>query len=287
MIEVRKFLKNEGFELNKTHRQLDKIFLRKFPREKALEIEAIWLSIHSLGVSPKALYSLSESREQAHILISHDRERYVAALGWFLNQIKRLAPTSIIEMGSGTGVLLRFIAESVPGIELIGIDTELNQIEIARRASPIEYIVGDYLNWKDTKSHHDMIICNFGFDAHNFAASRRTHSTASIGATDFCPNCSDDFKSQFDQYMISWRKWGNQNATLLLVGRLANFGELRGVILAAASVGWSIDSENCSVLKTRDFDSGAVERFPALVFNSNDTRPVSDQMERMEAIYRS
>ena len=116
MIGARGFLKREGFDFDKKPNQLDKAFLKLFSVEEAERIQQIWASIHVLGGSPTRLYGVPKSLQQAHLLVSHDRERYLAAFDWIRNQVGALQPASVIEMGCGTGVLLRYLAANFPGM---------------------------------------------------------------------------------------------------------------------------------------------------------------------------
>lgn len=284
MLGARGFLKREGFDFDKKPNQLDKAFLKLFSVEEAERIQQIWASMHLLGGSPIELYSVPTKLQQAHLLMSHDRERYLATFDWIRNQVGELQPASVIEMGCGTGVLLRYLAANFPEMIFKGIDTEPALINVAPANSSISLLQGDYLAMSaDSKS--DLIICNFGFDSDNFEASKTPHSIDQIGQSKFCPGCSDDLAVQMTEYLTAWRKWGTPEATLLMVGRMPNFGFLRAVQIAGQNAKWSIELGASDVLRVKNLD-GMIETFPALTFGPAAAIGNAN-MEDLEFFYQS
>ena len=194
MIGVRGFLKREGFDFDKKATQIDKAFLKLFSKDKANEIRGIWEQIHMLGASPTKLYAVPTTLEQAHMLMSYDRERYLAGFDWIAKQVEALRPKAVLEVGTGTGVLLRYLAANFPDTWYQGIDAEAGLVGAAPANDRISLEVGDYLQM-EAKHEFDLVICNFGFDSDRFPASKTPHSIDQVGESRFCPGCSDDLAS--------------------------------------------------------------------------------------------
>jgi SAM-dependent methyltransferase len=279
VIGVRGFLKREGFDFDKKSAQIDCAFLKLFSTEKGNEIRGIWQQIQIMGASPTKLYAVPRTLEQAHLLMSYDRERYLAGFNWIAQRVEILKPKSILEVGSGTGVLLRYLAANFPDVRYQGIDMEANLIGAAPADDRISLLVGDYLTM-EAKSEFDLVICNFGFDSDRFPASTTPHSIAQVGESQFCPGCSDDLARHLQPYFRAWRGWAKENAALLVTGRIGSFGFLRAVVLAAAGAGWNLELDNSAVLKVADPDVGP-QRYPALQFRvAVQPATILEQVER-------
>jgi trans-aconitate methyltransferase len=100
--------------------------------------------------------------KQANILWSYDRARYLATFDWVHAQLVRSRPASAIEMGCGTGNLLRFMRANFPDMALRGLEEEPSLAAIAKLASDIPVTETNYLNAKPDRSY-DAVICNSGF----------------------------------------------------------------------------------------------------------------------------
>ncbi|TIL33925.1 class I SAM-dependent methyltransferase [Mesorhizobium sp.] len=283
MINSRAFLAKEGFIFDKKYHQIDRLFLKQFSAEEALEIRWMWQRIHSKESATTILYRLPKTSRQANTLWSYDRARYVETFNWLFAEIAHLKPRSAIEMGCGSGTLLRFLQANFPELKVMGIDAAPNFVEIAR-SSGVRAEVGDYRKIPAGNEGFDVVICNFGFDLADFEASIKPHSIEEIGTSRFCPGCSDDFRAWFADYVATWRSWGGKHARLLLTGRLPNFGYHRGVILAAADYGWRLDATHSCLLKVSD--AGQVEHFPAMVFEPGETDDIVLALANAERIFR-
>lgn len=281
---ARGFLKREGFIFDKRPNQLDKAFLKLFDAEGQALIEQIWWSIHTLSASPGQLYAVPKTLKQAHTLMSHDIPRYVMGMEWIARQVERLGPKSVLEVGCGTGVLLRYLNENFSEMRLHGIDGSSALVDVAPSHPAIRLEVGDYLS-ADGDASFDMVVCNFGFDPDRFEKSTSPHSAAEIGASKFCPGCSDDLALQLERYMAAWRRWGTPKAHLLLVGRIPYFGDLLAFIRAAESRGWWVEPNSFEVLKVRELD-GLLSRYPALVFSSTPNGTSDECLLAVEELYR-
>jgi SAM-dependent methyltransferase len=273
MIGVRGFLKREGFEFDKKPSQIDRAFLKLFPKEKADEIRGIWEQIHMLGASPTKLYAVPRTLEQAHMLMSYDRDRYLVGFDWIAKQVEALKPSAVLEVGTGTGVLLRYLAANFPETRYQGIDIEAGLVGAAPAHDRISLLAGDYLSM-EAKPEFDLVICNFGFDSDRFPASKTPHSIAQVDESKYCPGCSDDLAGHLRQYFGAWRAWAIEDAALLVVGRISSFGFMRAIVIAAAAEGWQLEIGESTVLKVMDPDVGP-QRYPALQFQAS-AAPAAD-----------
>lgn len=285
MINARAFLGKEGFVFGKSPAQIDRLFLKQFSSDETARIQGIWQTMHIEGASPAALYGVPKTSKQANILWSLDRARYVASFDWLAAEVGHWQPISIVEMGCGSGNLLRFLSANFPEIRLKGIDAERSLVAISKAASNIDVVAFDYLDAAPAKPDFDVIICNFGFDLARFEPSTTPHSIERIGQSQICPRCSNDFSAQFSGYMKSWRAWGNESAKLFLFGRLPNFGYTRGVIIAAAENGWRLDLDRSRYLKVREPD-GSMQRFPAMVFTAAEVDGLDELLRDAEKLFR-
>jgi hypothetical protein len=189
-------------------------------------------------------------------------------MAWFYGLVADLAPKRVVEMGSGAGFLSKFLGEKFPEVEFTGVDAAANLAKIATELCGRHHFAANYLEL-EPDGHYDLILCDFGLDTANFAASTTPHSEAQIGSEKFCPGCSDDFKAQLDTYMRAWRRWGTEDAVLALSGRIQDLGQLRSFVLAANDTGWRVSLPECTILRTNS-EQGP-EKFPALLF-----RPATD-----------
>ena len=145
------------------------------------------------------------------------------------------------------------------------------------------FFAGDYLAVEPDDTY-DLIICNFGFDNPNFSPSRSPHSSTTCGPAAYCPGCSDDLKPQIERYMKAWRRWGTIDASLIITGRISDFGMLRAFVLGAQETDWHIALEPSTVLKVKTV-WGEVERFPALFFRSGARSKPAVDMEDIARFY--
>jgi SAM-dependent methyltransferase len=281
VVSVRGFLKREGFDFEKKPHQIDRAFLKLFPSDEADKIRGTWDQIHMFGASPTKLYAMPRTLQQAHLLMSYDRERYLAGFDWIRDRVEALKSVSVLEVGTGTGVLLRYLAANFPDLRYQGIDAEPALVKAAPADDSVSLIVGDYLKMEPA-AEFDLVVCNFGFDSDRFPASTTPHSTDQIGASKFCPGCSDDLAHHLESYFGAWRRWAKQDASLLLVGRIDSFGFLRAVALAAGRQQWDLELGSSAVLKVADPDS-VVQRFPALQFRAGSGTSAS--IEDVERFY--
>jgi len=179
-------------------------------------------------------------------------------------------------------VLLCYLAANFPGTRYQGIDVEAGLVGAAPAHDRISLLAGDYLQM-EAKPEFDLVICNFGFDSDRFPASKTPHSIGQVGESKYCLGCSDDLASHLQQYFRAWRGWAEEDAALLMVGRIPNFGFLRAVVIAAAAKGWQLELDESTVLKVTAPDVG-LQRYPALQFRASAAALISiEDVERFFA----
>ena len=127
---------------------------------------------------------------------------------------------------------------------------------------------------------YELIVCNFGFDLDNFEESTTPHGTAECEGQVYCPGCSDDMKSQLDNYLSAWRSWGSDYSSIAIVGRISNFGILRALVLAAEGVGWNVNLSLSKMLEVEGITK-EMESFPALLFQPSLISPGSVPLEKI------
>jgi SAM-dependent methyltransferase len=278
----RAYLRSIGFVLDKEPHQIDRLLLKSLSPDDRDLLNTIWAA-RNMGLSTGLdMYLVPKTLKQASLLFSYDWRRAAATMEWFEHVVRSLQPASVVEMGCGAGFLLGFLRQKYAGLQLQGVDTARNLVEIGSQLSGSALIAGDYCS-VDPDHPYDLILCDFGFDMARFKASTKPHNFVTCGEAQYCANCSDALKPQFDAYLQAWRRWGHAGAHLAVAGRLSNFGILRSFVLAARDVGWAPDLEASKVLAVKQ--EGRPERFPALVFRPAD-RTVAPELEVLARFFR-
>jgi hypothetical protein len=269
------FLKSMGFGVDEKPQQLDRMLLKALSAEDRKATRAIWAA-RDFGWSGSLLemYRVPKTRKQAALLFSHDWPRAAASMKWLEEIVRKIMPSSIVEMGCGAGFLLKYFKNRYPNTVFHGIDSAENLVAIGSELCGCALTNGDYLE-VDPDQKYDLIVCDFGFDLVNFTSSPAPHTTENIGEFQFCPGCSDHLKPQFDTYLQAWRRWAHDTSYLSVAGRIGNLGMLKAFVLSAREVGWGLSLEDSSMLKTKH--NGVPERFPALLF-----RPLPQSPEAVD-----
>ena len=274
----RAFLKTTGLQ-KITHQQIDKKLLRSLDDEGQIKLREAWDRLHRPNMHDSlALYSIPKTLKQACLLFSHDYSRMEQSIDWIAQKVFFLKSKSIVEMGCGFGLLIKFLQTQDPNLRLMGIDYAHNLVSIGTDLTGTNLIAGDYLEVNPTSSY-DTVICNFGFDGDVFAMPQHDGSD-SINEMVYSVN---DYKKKITPYIKSWRKWGKQDSNLILIGRFTHRPNLILATLEAANkYNWNLDMSQTTILKVADneFDS-ITEKFPGLVFNSNNENKVSEKFQEI------
>jgi hypothetical protein len=257
------FLKSMGFGLDEKPRQLERMLLKSLSAEDRRRFREIVAREPGSSSRLMGLYRLPKTRKQAALLFSTDWPRANAAMKWFDYVVRKVRPRSIVEMGCGAGFLLKYLQTTYPNLVFQGLDAANNLIDIGSQLCGRALIAENYLVAQPDHKY-DLIVCDFGFDLTDFTSSNLPHTTERAGEFEYCRNCSDHFKLQFDPYLQAWRRWAHDQSCLSFTGRIGNFGMLRAFILSAYEVGWVLVLSDSSMLKVKH--NGIGERFPALLF---------------------
>ena len=271
----RKFLKDLGFLFDLKPAQRDRKFLKLLPPEDQEVVERVWAAAGvGLDISTQ-LYTVPKTLEQAAALFSHDADRYLASMTWVADVVDETQPSSVVDVGCGAGLLLKFLRERDNHIELNGIDAAENLVQIGAELIEQDLLVGDYLTYAPP-SKYDLVICEFGYDNSSIPQSRKPHSSAMCGPASYCPGCAEDAQAHFREYMKAWRQWSRPEGALALAGRMTDYTDVRAVTLAAQEEGWLVDLERSRILATADRFNGK-QFFPAWYFTSDKARSATQE----------
>jgi hypothetical protein len=188
-----------------------------------------------------------------------------------------------LEIGCGAGFLLRFLHHAFPALDLTGIDRQSNLTALIPENDRLQVLTADYVSAAPT-GQHDLILCDFGWDSHDIPRSMKPHTSAEIAGKSYCPGCSDDLFDHFRPLLGAWKAWGVPEGELALCGRLTGIGDIRAVVLAAASVGWHPILRASTTLRVRN-SNGQWETFPALVFGPKSEGSTDSNLEALVQSY--
>jgi hypothetical protein len=274
-LNPRKFLKSAGFLFDIRPSQRDARLAKLLSPQQREIFEDVTMAA-AAGVDKSTdLYAIPQSLKQASVLFSHDAKRYLVSMNWVADLIAKQSPETIIDMGCVAGLLLNFIQQRFPNIRVNGIDLAENLIEIGRELTELNLIFDSYLT-ANPDDHYDLIVCEFGYDNSNIPPSTKPHTSANCGAVSYCPGCAEDKQSHFGEYMKSWRKWGGEKSNLALVGRMANYSDVRAMTLAAKGQGWHVSLGSSAILEIKE-KGQEPEKFPAFYFATDATLAASEE----------
>ena len=138
-MNINKYLKSIGLSGDTKHKQLDNRLFLSLDDSGQDKLHAAWETMRLFGRSSD-LYSVPQNLKQASLLFSHDYERIKKSIEWIENTISYLNSQSIIDMGCGYGVLIKYLQTKYPDINLMGIDKKPNLIQIGRTLTGINLI---------------------------------------------------------------------------------------------------------------------------------------------------
>ena len=280
-LKINIFLKKIGFNKDVNHSQLDNRLLKSLDLEGQIKLKKAWEN-NQLGFGRAIdLYTIPKNLKQACLLFSHDYERIEKSLNWIANEVISSNSKSVIEMGCGFGILLKFLKENKPEIELMGIDYAENLINIGKDLTGIKLINASYLEYQSI-SKYDTIICDFGFDMDNLKSPIRACKTEKIGKTEFCINCCEDFKKKFLPYIKSWKNSSNDQSKLVIAGRInSNRNFILAFLELCNEYGWNLDTSKIEKLEIYDKENKYGEKFLALCFETKEENKVQENFEKI------
>jgi len=280
-IGVRAFLKKMGLQRDASVLQLDNKLMNSLNAEGKKELEEVWRSRREGGFSSMLdLYLVPKNLRQAALLFSHDYSRTEESMKWVCEKILSLNTKSVIEMGCGCGLLLKYLKTKDPEIEIVGIDQAQNLINIGTKLTGVDLISGNYLNIQP-KTSYETIVCDFGFDSQDYEIPNSPHKYIDIGDVSICINCSNAYKKSFSPFIESWRRWGNENSNLVLTGRITNAGIILAILKISNSLSWNLDMSQTTVLWAQNNATKEWENFPGLVFKTNNEDKVEENFQKV------
>lgn len=267
-MNIHKYLRSINLSGETQHKQLDNRLLKSLDQNGRKKLESAWNVLHANG-GPSDLYSVPQNLKQASLLFSHDYQRIAASAEWISKTFECLDKESLIDVGCGYGVLLGYLNKKFPGKKLMGIDIKKNLVEIGRKLTGIELIEGDYSKVTPLDTY-ETIVCDFGFDLSDLELPNRTHKTSHIDGVTYCPNCCSDFKAKLSPLMSNWRTWGDENAHLIMTGRLTvNSSYLLATLELANELNWNLNLEMSTCLKIHNRRTKTSEKFPGFLFETS------------------
>jgi len=280
-IGVRAFLKKMGFQKDASVLQLDNRLMNSLNAEGKIELEDVWRSRWEGGFSSMLdMYLVPKNLKQAALLFSQDYSRTEESMKWVSEKVFSLKPKSIVEMGCGCGLLLKYLKTKNPEIEIMGIDQAPNLINIGTKLTGVDLISGNYLKMTP-KPSYDTIVCDFGFDSQDYKIPNSPHKTISIGDVKVCINCSNAYEKTFSPYIESWREWGNENSNLVLTGRITSPAIILAILKIANGLGWSLDMSQTTILSAQNNHTKDWEFFPGFVFKSIKEGKVEENFQKI------
>jgi hypothetical protein len=257
-----KHLLEEGFLFQSDPSIIDRR-LQKLMGPKRFRMYCNSYAAAQRGESGRAeIYRSVQTKEEAHLLFSHQTETIVAVDEWLGTKISEMArpPSQIADMGCATGTFCNWLKSELPDANVVGFEREKNLADIAiDNSKGTTFHRWDYSSGqKSPMADFDLLLTGLGID---FVAVDPNVPLGSTSRRDL-----PDYKAchqQITPVLESWRSISREDAKLFAVLRIPNATLFMAVVDAAAGVGWSIQLDECSWINT-----SYGQRFPGLVFSA-------------------
>lgn len=250
-------LRTERYDVSSEAAVLDRRLLKEAgsPRDKVLQ--TIWRT-NDEGQRLHELYRFPQTLREAHLLFSHDRVRIIDTFNWLLSHAPLEGP--IVDLGCGTGTLLRLLSRLDPDAKLVGVDEAPNLIAIARQVvgyPNIEWREAAYSAPLSGEFQTLISICGLEFPDQpkvlldEEEGIREGHVVGRV---------EDWAATRLANTLDSWRRVALSSARLFVVCRLGTVAATAAFIGAAARAGWAFSFAASQRLRSGD------ELLPAMVF---------------------
>ncbi len=252
-------LRAERYDLNSEHAALDRRLLKEVgsPRDNLLQM--IWRETDERKRLDD-LYRFPQTLREAHLLFSHDRMRIIDTFNWVLSHAPFAAP--IIDLGCGTGTLIRLLSQLDPGMRCVGLDAAANLIAIARQVPGhpnIEWREGSYSAALSGEFGTLLSICGVEFlDAPRVLVDEEE----GIREGHVVQRVEEWAAARVAGILENWRQVASDGARLFVVCRLGTVAATAAFILTAARAGWSFSDSSSQRLPSGD------DFLPAMVFEA-------------------
>jgi SAM-dependent methyltransferase len=144
-VSITDALRAERYDLNSDSAALDRRLLREVEPERQAALRSIW-NVTDEEQRLESLCAFPRTAREAHLLFSHDRARIRDSFHWALSRAPFAGP--IVDLGCGTGTLLRILRGTVASTPLVGVERAPNLVAIGRELSRgqanIEIVEGSY-----------------------------------------------------------------------------------------------------------------------------------------------
>jgi hypothetical protein len=245
-VSITDALRSERYDLNSDYAALDRRLFRAVGPERQSALRTT-LNITDEGQRLEALYAFPRTAREAHLLFSHDRARILDSFHWVLSRAPFAGP--IVDLGCGSGTLLRILREKVVSMPLVGVERAPNLVAIGRelsRGQPnIEIVEGSYDTAEPAHAPFRTLISICGLEFLNQPSVTIEEEHASADGAVPIP-VQTWIAGQCGAALMHWRKIAHDEARLILVARLATVASIGAFITAAARSGWKLDFEASS-----------------------------------------
>src|SRR5215470_294564 len=116
MAGARGYIKKLGIPTDQSLQQMRRKLLQTLDDDDQAKIKYIWEMRDAGRCSGLELYSIPQNAKQAILLFGVDWPRLVASFDWIDDIVSRSPYQKIAEMGSGPGLLLKFLRDKHPQI---------------------------------------------------------------------------------------------------------------------------------------------------------------------------
>ena len=262
-------LVDEGFLLHSKTAQIERR-LKKLMGPKRYEMYLDSCDAANSGESSTAeMYRSVQTKEEAHLLFSHEAETIVAVDEWLTTKVAELArpPSNIADLGCCTGAFCSWLKSELPKTNVVGFEREKNLLDIAiDNYRGTTFHLWDYSSdQKSPMGNFEILVTGLGID---FVRSSPNAPLGSASRRDL-----PEYKACLQQVtpvLENWRSISRDDAKLFGVLRIPSAPCFLAVVDAAAHVGWAIQLDECSWINTSE-----KERFPCLAFNAASAQTIS------------
>lgn len=281
-VGARAFLKAEGFEFGlKPDRLLDRL-RRHLDIEQLDQLDSLAL-LDEGPVRSKALYNLPKTLRQAHLLFSSDADRTVASFDW-LAEVAAKADGAILDLGSGSGAFLRFLAARGKKQTLLGIDSSRSLVEIAVRSSidvpNVEFRLQDFSLAGALDHQFEIVTSACALDWTGLENVRGDDIPIDLclpGQFVLSPGVKSRVAEASEELLINIRRIVMPGGRLAMVERMKTFQEFIAFLSIAAEAGWRFDIEPSKRLRFSD------QGLPGVVFNAAEPHSFDIDLRQMVA----
>jgi SAM-dependent methyltransferase len=259
------YLREEGLILPSRLDLIEKKLKKAMGKARYIDYLEICERVHSGDPQYTlcSLYDAVSTREEAHLLFSHQSDMMVECFTWMAENLHRSLDETrrVAEVGCATGLLSGALSriEDFSGIAFTGFDREEHFIQLARESGDQnKYVVWDYASKDVTLGDYDIVMANLAIDFNRLV--RRHHE---IGATSLRGiEAYESFRGECARSLCNWRQLSRDGGTLLAILRLPSLLEFLAFVDSASHAGWRIDLDRLEWIKMDD------EQIPAMVFKT-------------------